>query len=44
MIPVRDDPGEPRRSFPWVMLTGPWKPLRDHDEVDVDRSDHDDSR
>jgi membrane associated rhomboid family serine protease len=21
MIPVRDDPGEPRRSFPWVMLT-----------------------
>jgi len=20
MIPVRDDPGEPRRSFPWVML------------------------
>jgi membrane associated rhomboid family serine protease len=21
MIPVRDDPGEPRGSFPWVMLT-----------------------
>src|SRR5438445_5136086 len=21
MIPVRDDPGEPRRSFPWVMLS-----------------------
>src|SRR5207248_2495277 len=21
MIPVRDDPGEPRRSFPWVMIT-----------------------
>src|SRR6267143_6250 len=21
MIPVRDDPGYPRRSFPWVMLT-----------------------
>src|ERR1700704_6873543 len=21
MIPVRDDPGESRRSFPWVMLT-----------------------
>src|SRR5579859_4113303 len=21
VIPVRDDPGEPRRSFPWVMLT-----------------------
>jgi membrane associated rhomboid family serine protease len=21
MIPVRDDPGEPRRTFPWVMLT-----------------------
>jgi membrane associated rhomboid family serine protease len=20
MIPVRDDPGEPRRSFPWVMI------------------------
>jgi membrane associated rhomboid family serine protease len=20
MIPIRDDPGEPRRSFPWVML------------------------
>ena len=23
MIPVRDDPGEPRRSFPWVMLAHP---------------------
>lgn len=21
MIPVRDDPGEPRRSFPWIMLS-----------------------
>jgi membrane associated rhomboid family serine protease len=21
MIPLRDDPGEPRRSFPWVMLS-----------------------
>jgi membrane associated rhomboid family serine protease len=21
MIPVRDDPGEPRRTFPWIMLT-----------------------
>src|SRR5262245_33414209 len=21
MIPVRDDPGVPRRSFPWVMLS-----------------------
>src|SRR6202163_1662987 len=21
MIPIRDDPGEPRRTFPWVMLT-----------------------
>src|SRR5437879_11377545 len=21
MIPLRDDPGVPRRSFPWVMLT-----------------------
>jgi membrane associated rhomboid family serine protease len=21
MIPIRDDPGAPRRSFPWVMLT-----------------------
>jgi len=21
MIPVRDDPGERRRSFPWVMLS-----------------------
>ncbi len=21
MIPIRDDPGEPRRSFPWVMIS-----------------------
>src|SRR5260370_17792405 len=21
MIPLRDDPGEPRRSFPWIMLS-----------------------